>query len=357
MENVQPLFLPKEQFGKDLVRRVNEHFARTNTTKKGTPLLFIKAGILFLLLIGFYVAGFLFDWNLWVSIMLGGALGVLTASIGFNVAHDAAHEAFSEKKFWNMLLGYAFNLLGVLVFLWKKKHNKTHHTYTNVYGEDDDLEAGALLRLHKDAKWFPIHRFQHFYAPLAYSLLYFWWVLVGDLRKMVAGKIANHKIQISRKEWFIFVVTKVLYVAIWVVAPIMIIGVSAWAIVFFTMHAVCGVYMSFVFQLAHIVEDVEQPTPIGDPETIQNEAMTHQMETTADFATDNRVLFYLLGGLNFQREHHAFPNISHVHYPVVHRITRDTCREFGIKVVEYLTVRSALAAHFGLLKKLSKKPA
>lgn len=354
MQNVQPLFLPKEQFSKVLVRRVNEYFASTNTTKKGTPLLFIKAGALFLLLIGCYIAGFLFEWTLWVSILLGIALGGLTASIGFNVAHDAAHGAFSEDRRWNTFFEYAFNKLGVSAFLWKKKHNKTHHTYTNIYGEDDDLEAGALLRLHKDAKHYPIHRFQHWYAPLAYSLLYFWWVFVGDLRKMLAGKIANHKIEISLKEWIIFVITKVVYVALWVVVPIMAIGVPTWAIVFFTMHATCGVYMSFVFQLAHIVEDVEQPTPVGNPETIQNEAMAHQMETTADFATNNKVLFYLLGGLNFQREHHAFPQISHVHYPVVHRIVSDTCREFGIKVVEYRTVKSAIVAHFRLLKKLSK---
>jgi linoleoyl-CoA desaturase len=78
----------------------------------------------------------------------------------------------------------------------------------------------------------------------------------------------------------------------------------------------------------------------------------HQLQTTSNFATSNQLLFWLLGGLNFQIEHHLFPKISHVHYSKISFLVKDTCREFNIKYNEYQTMFSAMASHVSYLRKM-----
>jgi linoleoyl-CoA desaturase len=80
----------------------------------------------------------------------------------------------------------------------------------------------------------------------------------------------------------------------------------------------------------------------------------HQLRTTANFATDNKLISWLVGGLNFQVEHHLFPKISHVHYPVISKIIRQTCEEFGVPYQEYPKMRYAVASHVAFLRQMGR---
>ena len=51
----------------------------------------------------------------------------------------------------------------------------------------------------------------------------------------------------------------------------------------------------------------------------------HEVETTVDFCPRNPVLTWVLGGLNFQIEHHLFPRVPHTHYPQIAEIVRRNC--------------------------------
>jgi linoleoyl-CoA desaturase len=64
-----------------------------------------------------------------------------------------------------------------------------------------------------------------------------------------------------------------------------------------------------------------------------------------------------VGGLNYQVEHHLFPNICHVHYRKISKIVRETANEFGLPYKSEPTFISALAGHTRLLKELGKRPA
>ncbi|WP_262709069.1 fatty acid desaturase family protein [Sphingobacterium daejeonense] len=81
--------------------------------------------------------------------------------------------------------------------------------------------------------------------------------------------------------------------------------------------------------------------------------MIHQIQTTSNFSTKNSVLTWLLGGLNFQVEHHLFPKISHVHYPALNRIVRETCEKHNIKYNEFGTFWQALHSHVRVIKQMS----
>lgn len=50
------------------------------------------------------------------------------------------------------------------------------------------------------------------------------------------------------------------------------------------------------------------------------------------------------GGLNYQIEHHLFPQISHVHYPKLSLIVKQVCQEYNIPYIEYPKVSEAIAS-------------
>jgi linoleoyl-CoA desaturase len=87
---------------------------------------------------------------------------------------------------------------------------------------------------------------------------------------------------------------------------------------------------------------------------MENEWAIHQLETTANFATRNKLLCWLLGGLNFQIEHHLFPKISHVHYPAISKIIKATCDEYNVKYMEFRRMRQAIFSHAMYLRKMGR---
>ena len=121
------------------------------------------------------------------------------------------------------------------------------------------------------------------------------------------------------------------------------------------MHFVCGSILAFVFQIAHVMPDIEFMTK--DTYDEQNEEISwakHQMMTTANFSNWNPMFTWYVGGLNYQIEHHLFPDISHIHYPKISKIVRKTAQEFGVKYHYHKTFGGAIIQHLRLLHQLGK---
>ena len=113
---------------------------------------------------------------------------------------------------------------------------------------------------------------------------------------------------------------------------------------------VLGLVLSVVFQLAHCVEEADFPLPGRRHRTARNAWAIHQVETTVDFARESRVACWLLGGLNFQIEHHLFPRICHVNYPAHLDVVEETCREFGVRYIAHPSFRAGLVSHYRWLR-------
>ena len=163
------------------------------------------------------------------------------------------------------------------------------------------------------------------------------------LKKMGA---ADHIVFWTFKLFFIF-----LFVAI----PIYMVGFISWLVGFLIFTLVAGFVLSIVFQLAHTVEDTHFPQANADTGKMEDEWALHQLKTTANFATRNRLISWWVGGLNFQVEHHLFPRISHVHYPEISKIIKKACEDFGFPYIEYPKMRLAIASHVSHLRQLSRK--
>jgi linoleoyl-CoA desaturase len=345
-------------FHGELKKRIKQYFKETGKRSTGNAALFAKAIILVCSFLFIYVHLVFFTPIALLAILECLVLGVLASAIGFNIMHDGMHGSFSRFKWVNKLAGSTLNFLGANNFLWKMKHNIIHHTYTNINGVDDDIEARPFLRLCESQKYYKMHRFQHWYFWIAYSLLYLFWVFFSDFKKYFRRRIGPTPLtNMTWQDHMTFWVYKCVYAFLFLVLPIEMVGFTTWITGFLIFSLFAGFVLSIVFQLAHTVEHTEFPLPDVQTGKMEDEWVLHQLKTTANFATRNKFISWWMGGLNFQIEHHLFPRISHIHYPAISKIIKKACEDFGMPYIEYRQMRRAVVSHVNYLKSLSRKPA
>jgi linoleoyl-CoA desaturase len=345
---------PAAGFGEEVKRRVAEYFATRNVSSKANVSMVVKT--FFLLFVTFGAYGLILSnrFSPWQMLGLAVVMGAGVAGIGFGIAHDALHGAYSSSPRVNKLLGFSFELMGASGYMWKITHNVIHHTYPNIHGLDEDLEASPLLRLSPQARLRSIHRFQHLYGFAAYSLTTLSWVFIKDYRYFLMRELGPFRDkEHPRSEVATLFAAKFLYYGYTIVIPLLVLKIAWWQFLigFLAMHLTAGVILGIVFQLAHVVEDTEHPIPESNGQ-MDNAWMVHQMETTSNFAMSNRMLSWYVGGLNYQVEHHLFPKVCSVHYPALSRIVRDTAANHGVPYHHHETMRAAIRSHYRTLRKL-----
>lgn len=362
MNNPQPTFTKQDnlKFFRTLNSRVNNYFKENNISKTGNWKLHLKTVILFSIFLTPYFLTITFvDMSIWWFLLLSVLTGVGMAGIGMNVMHDGNHGSYSSKSWVNKFMGGSIYILAGNVYNWQVQHNVLHHTYTNIPGHDEDLDAGRIIRFSKEAKWEKFHKFQHYYSVFLYGLLTFNWCLTTDFKQMknyLQRKLSYGTAKDPKTLWTTLIITKVIYFGVWLALP-MIVGVVWWQVLigFFVMHYTAGLILSIVFQLAHITDDTTNPHPNEFGE-IENTWAAHQLYTTVNFAPKNWIVNWYTGGLNHQIEHHIFPHISHIHYSKIAKIVKETAIECNLPYHEYKTMTSAVIAHFKHLKDLGQRP-
>ena len=111
-----------------------------------------------------------------------------------------------------------------------------------------------------------------------------------------------------------------------------------------------------MFQLAHVVEGMAFDSATTGNAKSKQEWAAHQIASTSNFGTSSKCLYWLLGGLNFQIEHHLFPRISHIHYPAISVFVKETCRKSGITYHEHSSMLAAIISHVVYLYSLGRAP-
>jgi linoleoyl-CoA desaturase len=346
-------------FFKALKEKVDHYFADTKLDTAGNGKLYFKSAVQVLSACALYVVLVFFTPMPLISVVLCLILGLNLAVIGFNVMHEGGHQCFSRHTWINKISAHFLNVLGGTAYYWKIKHNINHHTYTNIEGMDSDIDVKPFMRLHEEQPRYWYHRFQHIYWVVLYGISYLAWIFYEDFQKYFTGKISpnSERKKIARKEHIVFWFTKITYIGVYIVVPVIMVGWLPWLIGFFIITFVCGLAISIVFQLAHVVEGTQFHSVMHQDDGRRQEWALHQIGTTANFATSNGLLYWLLVGLNFQIEHHLFPRISHIHYPQVSRFVKQACRESNIAYLEYTTMFKAIASHLLHLRKLGRRSA
>jgi linoleoyl-CoA desaturase len=294
----------------------------------------------------------------WILFPLYIISGFGMAGIGMGVMHDAIHGSYSKNKKINTFLGYTFNLIGANAVVWKIQHNILHHTYTNIEHADDDLNAPFFLRFSPHAKHYWLHQFQHIYIWFFYGISTLSWITTKDYVRLkryrdmgfLNKKYEYKKALVSMTAW------KLIYYSYALVLPMIMVPLSWWIILlaFISMHVVTGLLVSIVFQIAHIMPDNEFPLP-NKMGMMKEDWYGHQFATTTNFSPNSKILFWLIGGLNFQVEHHLLPDVCHVHYKGLTKIVSDTAKEFGMPYHVKKSVAHAISDHIKMLRLLGKK--
>jgi linoleoyl-CoA desaturase len=111
--------------------------------------------------------------------------------------------------------------------------------------------------------------------------------------------------------------------------------------------------MAVTFQLAHCVEEAD----FASPEDLATEPRlwaVHEVETTVNFCPQNRVLSWMVGGLNYQIEHHLFPRVPHTHYARIAEIVQRNAELHGVRYVAQRSLPAALRSHFRHLRAMGR---
>ncbi len=340
-------------FFKALKEKVDFYFLKNKLSATGNRKLLLKGSYQIASAVGLYVMLVFFNPGILLSLLLCCLFGLNLAVIGFNVMHEGGHSSFSKSKWLNTVAAYFLNILGGNTYYWKIKHNINHHTYTNIEGMDSDIDVRPFMRLHENQPRYWFHKFQHLYWVVLYGISYVVWVFFDDFQKYFSGRVAEGAVgKLALKEHFIFWITKLAYVTAYVVVPIIMVGWAQALLGYFIISFVCGLAISVVFQLAHVVECTQFPEPDIQSNRINQEWAIHQVKTTADFATKNKFVSWFLGGLNFQIEHHLFPRVSHIHYPQISKFVKETCCEFNVAYLEYPSMFKAFCSHLHHIRRL-----
>lgn len=348
------------EFIKELKANVADYFEKNKISKYGNTSLFLKTIFMFILYFGPYalmMAGIIESWLgvffCWVLIGFG------KAGVGMGIMHDANHRTYSKNARLNKLMSKTMFLVGGFPANWQRQHNTMHHGFTNIDGRDEDINPStSIVRLspHKPLK--KVHRYQYLYAWFLYGLMTILWITTKDFSQLSRYKKQGLSLSNGKSYTYLYVSmisAKVLYYIFFLVLPLIVLPFAWYWILlfFFTMHFTTGLILGLVFQSAHVTPTSEYPLP-NDQGTIENSFAIHQLLNTANFAPKNKVLSWLIGGLNHQVEHHLFPGVCHVHYNAISKMVKEMTNKYKLPYHEYSSFYVAVIEHTRMLKQLGR---
>ena len=347
------------EFYKTLQRRVRGYFKENNISRYGNSAMVLKS----IFMIALYLVPFTLMLTVvestWLMLIMWVLMGFGMSGIGLSIMHDANHGAYSKNKRVNTFFSLLLHLAGGSDVMWRIQHNVLHHTYTNVTGMDEDIDPGSVLRFSPHEERKPIHKYQHVYAWFLYGMMTLLWITVKDFKQIMR----YHKMGLTQTQTNSFkrllintILSKVAYYAVFLVLPLIFTPVPWYFIVlgFILMHYISGVILGSIFQPAHVVLSASYPMP-DESGNIKADWAVSQLLNTSNFAPKSKLFSWYVGGLNFQIEHHLFPNICHVHYKKISKIVRETAEEFNLPYNSEKTFAGALKSHTQMLKQLGRQ--
>jgi fatty acid desaturase len=234
------------------------------------------------------------------------------------VGHDAGHMAVFRRARHNHLLGLICWSLtaGVGYWYWTDRHNR-HHANTNDLEDDPDLGWTALIA-HDEAAaasrrgWLRvITPYQAFVAAAFVPLVAFGF-------RFESYAFALRKLRGVRRTVELIVLAS--NVVIWAVA-VAFLGSSA-VVLFLVTQCVASGYLSFIIA----------PNHKGMPLWAHGTALSfvERQVLSSRNLTPNWFWDVVFGGLNYQIEHHLFPQMPRVHLHRATSVVRPFCEASGL---------------------------
>jgi len=341
-------------FPKVLRSRLDGFFADRNISPKADRTMRVKIAAGLAVLAGSWIALYALNPGSWKFVALYLLGGLAQTFLLLNIAHDSNHNAISSRSLVNKTLNYVFDLCGISSYMWRILHHRGHHSCINLHGEDDALSGRGIFRFTPYESRLPWHRFQHIYALFVYALFSLDYVFFRDFQCFF---FSTHeylrRTKHARREYAILFAGKGFYLAYMLVFPVVVLGKSPLLVAgaFLLVNLVVGLTVTLVFQSTHTIDSTYFPSDRGEFDN----GVYHIFATTADYATENPLVGWLVGGLNHHVVHHLCPFVCHTHYAPLTRIVKQTAEEFGVSYRQNPTMTGAILHHLILLKQLGNE--
>lgn len=263
------------------------------------------------------------DQGYWLAIPIAALLGIMAAQYGF-IAHEASHRQVFRNNRLNDRVGLllANGLAGLSYGFWLNKHNR-HHAKPNQIGADPDIAIRALSftpESRDEKKGFEhlVSRNQGWLFPFLLTLTAF--DLLAD--SIVAITRRDKPLGPRLFEFSLMLVRQAAPIVIFWILFGPLIGLTLW----FVMMLAFGLFMGGAFAPNH----KGMPLVPRDAKTdfFERQVLTSR-NIRSTWLTDN-----LMGGLNFQVEHHLFPSMARPHLKRAHQMVVEYCRERSIQLTE-----------------------
>jgi len=268
------------------------------------------------------VTGFILLNDSWLQLLMAGALGVIFTQLAF-LGHEASHRQVLASGRANDRVGWflAVVCVGISYSWWMNKHSR-HHQNPNKLGKDPDIEIDTFSFVEEDAAkrrglmaWFTRHQ-GVFFFPL---------LLLEGLNlhvKSTQSLWQNRRVAGSRLELLALGLRFGAYLtAVFLLLPL---GM-AFAFVGVQL-AVFGLYMGASFAPNHI------GMPIVD-RTEKLDFFSKQVRTSRN-VSGGWWATALMGGLNYQIEHHLFPSMPRPHLATARRMVLEHCLRHDVAYSE-----------------------
>ena len=278
-------------------------------------------------------------WWMVLAFAIVALLGVMSAQYGF-IAHEAAHrQIFRNNKLndWTGLI-LANLFAGLSYGFWLKKHNK-HHQRPNQIGEDPDIAIRVLSfttesKMSKKGieRWFSDR--QGYLFPLLLLFTGFDLLLdsvagMGRKDRSIGIRVLEFSLMLIR-QFAPYVVLAIMFGPFWAMA------------MWFVMMMSFGFFMGAAFAPNHKgMPLVEKDSSL---DFFSRQVLTSR-NIKGSWLKDN-----LMGGLNYQVEHHLFPSMARPFLRKTHAIVAEYCRQNDVTLVEM----NLFSSYMVIMKHLNK---
>jgi fatty acid desaturase len=270
-----------------------------------------------------WVAVFVRLGDTWWQLAMAAALALILTQIAF-LGHDAAHRQMFTSGRWNewVSLLVANLLVGISYGWWRSKHNR-HHANPNKEGADPDVSPGALAftpsgatRSHsRVVRWLVRHQGWYFFPLTLLEGLSLHWDGIRRVtsRRSIERRGVEATLLAARLGGYLALVFLVL--------P------PGKAVAFLAVQlGVFGFYLGCAFAPNHI------GMPIV-PASLRLSFLHRQVLVSRNIS-GGRAVSVLMGGLNYQIEHHLFPSMARPHLRRAQPLVADYCAREGIPYLE-----------------------
>ncbi|CAD8184578.1 unnamed protein product [Paramecium pentaurelia] len=346
VRDYQQYYSYDDDFYQNIKEEVEQMIPRNNWQNHW--ILFVKG---FLCIIGYLAC--LYYYVNYCTLLSAILLGFFAAQADVNIMHDGNHYAFSSNKTLSFLAGYVLDLTFSTSVVYRRSHNFGHHSCVNHLELDRAFDTTfPYIRLHPLQQRFWYHKYQHLYIWIIYTFVNFTDVFGTFDEMQWFSNYPCRRGYVSKLQVFLQIIVKILWISLTLIYP----SIKFSYKVAFGMWFVYNAVHSYNYALYFSVNHWTLEAGVVDNQNInQTNWGKLQIQNSSNFALDSFIWTHLSGGLNYQIEHHLFPQFAHTRLKEIKSTIQVKAQQAKIKYFEFPSFLDALISHYKLLKILGSQ--